>query len=435
MPEAVVHSTSSEERGMGFWMARARTYVGLGLVAALAIVGSRSAASAVAVSLPGNAVISMAGQTTTVAMTIGTVSNLEAVAVSVTYTESIVDVLNTTDVQRGALVNGCNNPVVNIMVPGRVTITMACTTPVSGSGTLFNITFTGIANGVSPLAFSATSEVPNGCQLNEGNPTCESSDGQITVGPVQATATATSTVASTGTATASVASTATRTASVTATATATATNTTLAATATNTATRTSTPTVTDTPTAGPSPTATQTRTVSSTATVTQTASASATPSLTGTPTNTFTQAPTATVTETRTVTATATATAVPTPGITSGAVGGSTRVFGRGAINLAFGGIEIVAVNGGQVIGTGGTNGSGSFFDGTIGIGLTRPLEAGEQIFPRDTVNGIDGRTITVGPQPPTAIPTLNAYGMAALGTLLGLALLTRLTVALQRRR
>jgi hypothetical protein len=87
-----------------------------------------------------------------------------------------------------------------------------------------------------------------------------------------------------------------------------------------------------------------------------------------------------------------------------------------------------------QVIGTGGTNGSGSFFDGTIGIGLIRPLEAGERIFARDTVNNTTGPMITVGPQPPTAIPTLDEYGMAALGTLLGLSLVWQLAGAWRRR-
>ena len=202
----------------------------------------------------------------------------------------------------------------------------------------------------------------------------------------------------------------------------------------STATRTNTPTVTDTPTTGPSPTATQTRTASSTATVTLTPTTTLTPSISPTATNTPLATSTATITITPTFTATATATPVPAPVIVSGAVGGSTRVFGHAAANLPSGGIEIIAANGNQVIGTGGTNGVGGFFDGANGIGLTRPLVAGEQIFAVDTIDNVTGSVVTVGPQPPTEIPTLDAHGIAALGALLGLALAWRLAVTLRRR-
>jgi hypothetical protein len=383
---------------MGFCRASARRCIHRTIVGILAVLlTTAAAASAVTVSLPTDAVIASVGQSTPVDMTIGTVSNLEAVAISFTYTSGIV---TATSVQAGSVVSSCNQPVVNLTVPGRVTITLACTTPVSGSGTLFTINFQGVANGVSPLTFSATAEVPNGCQLNEGDPSCEPSNGQITVGPQQPTSTAS----------------ATPTASATVTATATATATSPPATAT------ATGTVTDTPTTGPSATATQTGTFT------------ATPTVTSTPVNTFTPSATATASPTRTITATATATPVPTPRITSGAVGGSTRVFGSGAPNIAAPGIEIVAENGNEVIGTGGTSGAGTFTDGLPGIGLSRALVAGERIFPRDTQNGLVGPTITVGPQPPTAIPTLNQYGSAALGLVLGLLLLWRLSLALRRR-
>jgi hypothetical protein len=141
------------------------------------------------------------------------------------------------------------------------------------------------------------------------------------------------------------------------------------------------------------------------------------------------------VSATRTATATATATPIPTPGITSGAVGGSTRVFGVGAHNITAPGIEIVAENGNEVIGTGGTTGTGAFFDGLPGIGLVRPLVAGERIFPRDTVNNLTGPVVVVGPQPPTEIPAIDEYGMAALGTLLALTLVWRLAGLRRRRR
>jgi hypothetical protein len=86
------------------------------------------------------------------------------------------------------------------------------------------------------------------------------------------------------------------------------------------------------------------------------------------------------------------------------------------------------------VIGTGGTNSNGAFVNGAAGIGLNRALVAGERIFPRDVVNGLTGPVITVGPNPPQAIPTLDEYGMAVLGSLLGLALVWRLGTIVRRR-
>ena len=235
------------------------------------------------------------------------------------------------------------------------------------------------------------------------------------VGPAgpTATVTATSTIAPTGTATASPTNTAVNTATPT---------------ATNTVPPTATATTTDTPTVGPSPTNTQTPTVTATPT------ASATPQNTGTATTTFTATQTPVATATQTATNTATATPVPTPRITSGAIAGSTRVFGNGAANLAAPGIEIVAENGGEVLGTGGTDGDGRFTDGPLGIGLSRALIAGERIFARDVVNGVDGPAVTVSAQPPTQIPTLGEYGTAALALLIGGALLWQLA-ALARRR
>jgi len=382
------------------------------IIGTLALLGlTARAASAVSVSLPTDAVIGMVGQTTTVNLTIGNVVDLEGASFSIVYDEAIVDVLNTNDVQQTALSNGCQAPTVGLAVAGRVTITMPCPNPkVTGSGVLLTITFTGTGNGVSTLVFSPSETVPNGCRLNEGTPTCEPSNGQITVGPMQPTLTPSSTPTTTNTGTATL-------------------------TPTNTPANTSTATATDTHTVGPSPTPSQTQTASNTPTVTNTLPPTATPSATGTATATGTQTATSTPTETRTTTATATATAIPTPGITSGAVGGSTRVSGSGARNLPDPCIEIVAETGNEVIGTGGTSAAGTFFDdGVPGIGLSRPLVAGERIFPRDTCNEITGPVVVVGPNPPTQIPSLDEYGMAVLGTLLALALAWQLTGARRGR-
>ena len=306
---------------MGFWMARSRKCGGKAVVGALAfLLTAASAAEAVQVSLPSNATITSIGQTTVVNISIGSVTNVEALGLSITYSEGIADVLTTGAVQRGPLTTNCDSTVINVTEPGRLTLTAACaTTPITGSGTLFSVTFTGTGNGVTPLTFSTFMAnnvvlIPNGCLLNEGNPTCEPVNGQLTVGAAQptstasntplatatrtrtntATATATNTVAgNTPTATNTALPANTNTATVTRTGAATATNT---PPATSTATRTRTATVTDTPTTGPSPTA------SNTATITQTPSVTLTPSITGTATQTFTPSPTGTVTQTRTVT-------------------------------------------------------------------------------------------------------------------------------------
>lgn len=267
-------------------MARSRLYSVQAILGAVALlVIPASAAVAVQVSLPSNAIITAVGQTTVVDIDIGSVSNLEALGLSITYSEAIADVLSTGAVQRGSLTTNCDSTVINITEPGRLTITAACAgTPITGTGTLFSVTFTGIANGVTPLTFSTFTVngmvlIPDGCLLNEGTPTCEPVNGQLTVGPTQPTSTA----SATGTVTA------TRTATATTTATGTRTNTvasTAAATPTSTTTRTSAATVTNTPTTGPSPTVSQTLTASTTPTITPTPSVTLTPSITGTATAT-----------------------------------------------------------------------------------------------------------------------------------------------------
>lgn len=276
---------------MGFWMASVRRCGGPAFLAAVLVTAlTASAASAVSVSLPTDAVISAVGQDTVVNMTIGSVSNLAAVTVSFTYDSSIVTVPMGGVSVLGSVVSTCGTPTVgidNASMPGRVTIALACSTEVSGSGTLFAITFHGVANGVSPLTFSTTGEALNGCSLEsfEGTISCEPSDGQITVGTPPPTNTPTTTL--------------------TATATGTQTNTpTNSPTATSTSTQTNTPTATDTVTIGPSPTPTQTRTASNTATITLTPTVTLTPSITGTATVTRTVTSTGTATLTRTITPT-----------------------------------------------------------------------------------------------------------------------------------
>ncbi len=266
-------------------------------VIALVAVMTAGAASAVSVTLPTNATIAAVPQTTVVPVSIGDTTGILGIAVSFMYASNIA---TATLVQGTALTASCTI-VPSIGTPGMVIITAACPSglPSGQSGAIFNVTFQGVSNGFSKLMFTPTNEVPDGCLLNEGTPSCETNlDGGLTVGPVVATATATAT--STNTAIA-----ATATASATRTATATATNTVPTATATATA------TITFTNTAGPSPTASTTRTTTSTATPTLTGTTTNTPVSTNTPTTTFTASQTPTETETRAATATRTITNTP----------------------------------------------------------------------------------------------------------------------------
>ena len=305
---------------MGFWKACGRrSCVHVGGVLAF-FFASASAAQTVSVSLPTDAVIKAVGGTTSVPMNIGAVSGLAGVAVSFTFNQTIANIAAISDVQLGTVVSTCSAPTVNLTQAGRVTITLACTTPVNSptGGSLFMITFTGVGNGMTPLTFSAVPNVSNGCLLNEGSPTCEPSNGQITVGSVQPTVTVTTTASATATATVGLTATSTATATVGLTATGSATATT-ASTATATATSTSVPTVTNTPTTGPSSTPTQTLTPSGTPSVTQTTTPSSTvppsqtPSVTQTASVTQTPSVTLTPSDTPTVTATGTVTNTPPP--------------------------------------------------------------------------------------------------------------------------
>jgi hypothetical protein len=316
---------------MGFWMARSRKHNVEAVVGALALLLTlSSAADAVMITLvPSSATINAVGGTTVVNINTAQLSNVESFGFNLTYSAAVASV---SMVQQGALTQGCNFVQVTNL-PGRLTILTPCAdVPVSGSGTLFSITFNGVANGSTDISFSTLIvegmvRIPNGCLLNEGSPTCEPVNGSLTVGSVAPTATAsrTATRTNTGTPTRTSTFTATRTNTATPTRTRTSTNTptgvfntptatntalpgtaTASATstvaATNTATRSATGTVTDTPTTGPSPTATNTALAPATATATLTPSTTLTPSNTVPATNTLTPASTATITATGTIT-------------------------------------------------------------------------------------------------------------------------------------
>lgn len=272
---------------MGFRSANAKRRSVQSLLAVATLIAA-SAASAVQVTLPPNALIASVGNTTIVPVSIADSTGVLGIAVSFTYDSAIA---SATQVQSTTLTTGCT-VIPSIGSPGMVVITAACPSglPTGQSGALFNVTFQGVANGTSPLTFAQTNDVPNGCLLNEGSPSCEPVNGQLSVGTVGPTATATSTATNTSI-------------PATATATATATNTVPTATATPSSTATFTDTI------GPSPTASNTATVTATPTVTNT------PVSTSTFTATFTQTPTPTTTETPLATPTRTITN--TPGATN----------------------------------------------------------------------------------------------------------------------
>jgi hypothetical protein len=264
-----------------------------------------------------------------VPVSIADTTGVLGVAVSFTYSPAVV---TATQVTGAALAAGCTI-VPSIGTPGMVVITAACPSglPNGGSGPLFNVTFTAVANGHSGLAFTMTDEVPNGCLLNEGAPACQPQNGSIDIGPVVATPTATNTTVAVATPTATnttvPVATATNTSpgnTATASATRTATSTATSAVATTTASATGT--ITFTNTAGPSPTPSQTRTTTATTTPSQTGTTTNTPANTNTPTQTrpASQTPTAsqtsTQTQTFTVTPTGTITNTPPPTTTRAAI-------------------------------------------------------------------------------------------------------------------
>lgn len=271
-------------------------------VLAIATVISAAAASAVQVTLPPSATIAAIGNTTVVPVSIADTTGVLGIAVSFQYTSAIA---TATLVAGTTLTSGCTI-IPSIGTAGLVVITAACPSglPTGQSGPIFNVTFQGAANGTTPLTFIEIEGegIPDGCLLNEGSPSCEPVNGQLTVGPQGPTATATATATNTSLP-------ATATASSTRTATATATNTVPTATATASFTASFTNTI------GPSPTPTNTSTASVTATVTQTPTVTNTPVSTNTATATLTQSQTPTVTSTSTVTPTRTITN--TPGATN----------------------------------------------------------------------------------------------------------------------
>jgi len=409
---------------------------------------------------PNPATISSPGGTTVVSIAIDAASTISGYQFGLTFSQNIVNVTNValSGFASGA---GCTGLTFNTNnATGQLCVGFTCSTPPSGAGNLVDLTFQGTAQGASMLVFGPANcgagGPVNGCQLNEGNPPCSPSSGEVDVlGPTSTpTNTPTRTPTNTPTQTSPPTSTPTNTPTLSPTnvPTSTPSNT---ATRTPTNTPTLTPSNTQTGTLPPTNTPTQTPTITTTGSPTQTptntpthspAPPTATPTTTGTPTGTPSNSPTRTPTLTPTSTQTTLPTATPTVGapiITGGGLSGSTRVFGHGAPNIPSPLLEIwsagpngIPEGGGgddQLIGTGGTDAGGNFTDGQAGIGLTRALIVGERVYAIDRLNGLVGPPVLVqGAQ----IPDLNPWGAGLLG--LSLALAIAVTVrrsAVSRRR
>jgi hypothetical protein len=119
--------------------------------------------------------------------------------------------------------------------------------------------------------------------------------------------------------------------------------------------------------------------------------------------------------------------------ITTGTVAGSSRVSGHGAPNVPEPQLKICSAGVGgtpgdcvETLGTGGTNGVGNVLQGGVsGIGLNRPLVAGEVVFAVDLQHGVTGPPVTV--QAGARIPDVTPWGAAMLAVALLIAIALRM--------
>ncbi len=132
---------------------------------------------AISVSLPVVADLTP-GQLIEVPITVSdlTGAGVTAYFAEISFTE---EVLNCTGViKTGTLTSSWVAPAVNISIDGKVIIGAYGVTPLSGQGTLLKVKFTvgGSIGQSSPLVF-------NVFQFNEGNPTAETQNGYVYLGP------------------------------------------------------------------------------------------------------------------------------------------------------------------------------------------------------------------------------------------------------------
>ncbi|MGD9764451.1 MAG: hypothetical protein AB7V27_12105 [Candidatus Binatia bacterium] len=146
---------------------------------AASVLMAAGAASGVELRLPENAAIDAVDGTTVVPITIADTAGVQGIAISLTYAG---DIATATQVVSSPVASKCT-VMPGLATPGMITIVAACPGGLA-EGTdvpLFQVKFKGNRGGVTPLSFSAAPNIPNGCLLNEGAPTCEPHGGQLTV--------------------------------------------------------------------------------------------------------------------------------------------------------------------------------------------------------------------------------------------------------------
>lgn len=139
---------------------------------ALACAMLGSAADAVTASLPKGAVLAVPSPNSrTVEVTLDNANGIEAALFRIQYNRGVAVA---TEVRQTDLTDQCAIEVNTANPNNEVQISMACTSPLSGSGALFEIDFAGANPGSSPLTFLE-------CLLNESAPSCQVSNGTLLV--------------------------------------------------------------------------------------------------------------------------------------------------------------------------------------------------------------------------------------------------------------
>jgi len=131
-----------------------------------------TSALAVTASLPSGAVLVVPNPNVrTVKIKLDNTTGVEALLFRVQYNRSIAVA---TQVRSTSMVAGCAVEINTSNPTNEVQISMACTSPLSGGGALFEIDFAGANPGSTDLTFLE-------CVLNEGSPACQVVDGDLLV--------------------------------------------------------------------------------------------------------------------------------------------------------------------------------------------------------------------------------------------------------------
>ncbi len=140
-------------------------------VAAIAMLGVGTGYAAT-VALPSGAVLGIPNPNLrTVEVDIDNAAGIEALLLRIQYNRGVAVAGS---VRKTSITNDCAMEVNTATPNNEVQISLACTSPLTGSGPLFEIDFSGANAGVSDLTFLE-------CSLNEGSPNCDVSNGDLRV--------------------------------------------------------------------------------------------------------------------------------------------------------------------------------------------------------------------------------------------------------------